>query len=127
MATTANILNHQSTSGEWPAEKQVRKPIYDLNAPNARKCTAHEAEASAPVNWNSYKKTPKYSFEETMRNRMRETSSKFIKIQCPKCKNEQLMFGKASSIVLCLICGKELAEPTGGKSKVKARVLEILD
>ena len=37
------------------------------------------------------------------------------------------MFGKASSIVLCLICGKELAEPTSGKSKVKARVLEVLD
>ncbi|MBI4439928.1 30S ribosomal protein S27e [Candidatus Woesearchaeota archaeon] len=55
-----------------------------------------------------------------------EPSSKFIKIRCPKCKNEQIMFGKASATVNCLICGKVLAEPTGGKAKVKARVLEIL-
>ena len=62
-----------------------------------------------------------------MRNRMKECSTKFVKIQCPKCKNEQIMFGKASSKVLCLICNKELAEPTSGKAKVKARVLEVLD
>jgi len=58
---------------------------------------------------------------------MKESTSKFIKIRCPKCKNEQIMFGKASTTILCLVCGKELAEPTGGKSRVKARVLEILE
>ncbi|HLF54938.1 MAG TPA: 30S ribosomal protein S27e [Candidatus Nanoarchaeia archaeon] len=62
-----------------------------------------------------------------MRNRMKETESKFVKIRCPKCKNEQIMFGKASSIVNCLVCSKVLAEPTGGKSRVKARVLEVLE
>ncbi|MBD3361909.1 30S ribosomal protein S27e [Candidatus Woesearchaeota archaeon] len=58
---------------------------------------------------------------------IKETKSKFIKIRCPKCKNEQIMFGKASNKVKCLVCGKILAEPTGGKSKVKARVLEVLE
>ena len=62
-----------------------------------------------------------------MRNRMRESSSKFIKIRCPKCKNEQIVFGRASTVVLCLVCGKEVAEPVGGKSRVKARVLEVLE
>ncbi len=62
-----------------------------------------------------------------MKQKMKETNSKFIKIRCPKCKNEQIMFGKASTVVLCLVCGKELAEPTGGKSRVKARVLEVLE
>ena len=57
----------------------------------------------------------------------REPSSKFIKIRCPKCKNEQIMFGKAASNVKCLVCGKILAEPTGGKSKIKARILEVLE
>ncbi len=56
-----------------------------------------------------------------------ETVAKFIKIRCPKCKNEQIMYGKASSLVLCLVCGRKLAEPKGGKSKVKARVLEVLE
>ena len=62
-----------------------------------------------------------------MRNRMQETGSKFVKIRCPNCKNEQIMFGKASSTVNCLVCSKVLAEPTGGKSRVKARVLEVLE
>jgi len=57
----------------------------------------------------------------------REPTSKFIRIRCPKCKNEQIMFGKASSEVICLVCGKILADPTGGKSKVKARILEVLE
>lgn len=58
---------------------------------------------------------------------LKETGSKFIKIRCPKCKNEQIMFGKASTNVPCLVCGKVLAEPTGGKSRVKARILEVLE
>ncbi|MBN4049221.1 30S ribosomal protein S27e [archaeon AH-315-M20] len=58
--------------------------------------------------------------------KIREPTSKFIKIRCPKCKNEQIMFGKASSKVTCLVCGKVLVEPTGGKSRVKARILEVL-
>ena len=57
----------------------------------------------------------------------REHTSKFIKIRFPKCKNEQIMFGKTSSRVICLVCGKILADPTGGKSKVKARILEVLE
>ena len=61
-------------------------------------------------------------------NKLRkEPTSKFIKIRCPKCKNEQVMFGKTSTKVACLVCGKPLAEATGGKAKVKARILEVLE
>ncbi len=56
----------------------------------------------------------------------RETKSKFIKVQCNKCKNEQVIFGKVSTRVDCLVCKSELAEPTGGKSKIKSKVLEVL-
>ena len=58
---------------------------------------------------------------------MIEPSSKFIKIRCPKCKNEQVIFGKAATKIKCLVCGKTIAEPTGGKIRVKARILEVLD
>ena len=61
------------------------------------------------------------------RNYFREPNSKFVKIRCPKCKNEQVLFGKASSQVKCLLCAKVLAEPTGGKARVKARILEVLE
>jgi len=58
---------------------------------------------------------------------VRVTNSKFIKVRCAKCKNEQIIFGKAATIVECLVCGKPVADPTGGKSKVKARILEVLE
>jgi small subunit ribosomal protein S27e len=57
---------------------------------------------------------------------VKEPESKFIKLRCPKCKNEQIVFGKSASTVKCLVCEKVLAEPTGGKTRVKARVLEVL-
>ena len=58
---------------------------------------------------------------------MRETTSKFIKVRCPKCKNEQIIFGKSSTSIKCLVCEKVLASPTGGKSKIKSRILEVLE
>ena len=57
---------------------------------------------------------------------IKEPTSRFIKVRCPKCKNEQIIFGKASTVVRCLVCGRVLALPTGGKSKIKSRVLEVL-
>ncbi len=60
-------------------------------------------------------------------NLLREPNSRFIKIRCSKCKNEQVVFGKTSTVVKCLVCGKLLLEPTGGKAHVKSRILEVLE
>jgi len=60
-------------------------------------------------------------------NEIKEPKSKFIKVRCPKCKNEQIIFGKASCEVKCLVCEKVLAESTGGKARIKARILEVLE
>ena len=56
-----------------------------------------------------------------------EPNSKFIRVRCPKCKNEQIVFGKVATNVKCLVCEKILAEPQGGKSAFKARILEVLE
>lgn len=58
--------------------------------------------------------------------KIKEPKSRFIKVRC-KCKNEQIVFGKASTKIKCLVCNKTLLKPTGGKSKVNAQVLEILE
>lgn len=50
----------------------------------------------------------------------------FLKVKCSKCKNEQVIFDKASSIVRCLVCNEILAIPRGGKAEIKARVLEVI-
>jgi small subunit ribosomal protein S27e len=53
----------------------------------------------------------------------RENRSKFVRVKCPDCENEQLVFEKASTVVDCVVCGKVIAEPTGGKATIKAEVL----
>ena len=55
--------------------------------------------------------------------KIKEPTSKFVKVRCPKCKNEQIMFGKNSSTVKCLVCNKILAEPTGGKAKITGQIV----
>ncbi|MEK6936832.1 MAG: 30S ribosomal protein S27e [Nanoarchaeota archaeon] len=58
---------------------------------------------------------------------MKEPKSRFIKVRCSKCKNEQIIFGKPSTKVKCLVCSSILSDPEGGKGKIKARVLEVLE
>ena len=57
---------------------------------------------------------------------IKEPKSKFLKVRCPKCNNEQIIFGNASTEISCLVCSKEIASPKGGKASIKSRVLEVL-
>ena len=58
---------------------------------------------------------------------MRETRSRFIKVRCRDCENEQVLFDSASNEVLCHICGSKLAIPAGGKAKIKGENLEVIE
>jgi small subunit ribosomal protein S27e len=51
--------------------------------------------------------------------------SKFLKVKCKKCKNEQITYSKASMAVKCLVCGETLAEPAGGAAKILAETSEL--
>ena len=52
-------------------------------------------------------------------------TSKFLKVKCPsaKCKNEQVIFESPATVVKCLVCGEVMAEPTGGKGKIKSKII----
>ncbi|TAL47817.1 30S ribosomal protein S27e [archaeon] len=52
--------------------------------------------------------------------------SKFIRVVCKKCKNEQIIFNKATSIVKCNNCNADIATPTGGVADIKARKIRAL-
>lgn len=57
---------------------------------------------------------------------MKETKSRFLKIKCNDCGNEQVIFSNASTTVKCLACEKVIAEPTGGKADIKTEIVEVL-
>lgn len=56
-----------------------------------------------------------------------EPKSRFLKVKCTDCENEQIIFGSASTSVSCLVCGRTLAEPTGGKALIKTAIVEVLE
>jgi small subunit ribosomal protein S27e len=58
---------------------------------------------------------------------MDQPRSKFIKVRCNDCENEQVLFDRASTTVLCHICGSKLAVPGGGKAVIKGKILETIE
>ena len=58
---------------------------------------------------------------------MKKPDSKFIKVRCKDCENEQVLFNKASKEVSFHICGSKLAIPVGGKAKIKGEILEVIE
>ncbi len=57
---------------------------------------------------------------------MQETRSRFLRVKCRDCGNEQITFDRVAIVVGCLVCGATIAEPTGGKADIKAEVVEVL-
>lgn len=61
------------------------------------------------------------------KNMITVPDSRFIKVKCKKCNNEQTIYNKASTVVKCLVCGEILLKPTGGKAKLEgAKVLGVI-
>ncbi|HWG92489.1 MAG TPA: 30S ribosomal protein S27e [Candidatus Thermoplasmatota archaeon] len=48
----------------------------------------------------------------------RETTSKFIKVKCKDCGNEQVVFNKPSTTVKCNVCSAVMVEPQGGLGRL---------
>ena len=54
-------------------------------------------------------------------------ASDFLRVKCPDCENEQIVFEKASSTVACAVCGTTLASPTGGIADLDGEVIEVVE
>lgn len=52
--------------------------------------------------------------------------AKFLRIQCPRCKKNHVVFGKSSTKVKCQKCNKLLVRTTGGKTKIKAKIQQLI-
>ncbi|MHA1222675.1 MAG: 30S ribosomal protein S27e [Candidatus Heimdallarchaeaceae archaeon] len=52
--------------------------------------------------------------------------TKFLKVKCPSCNNEQIIFDSVKTVVKCNVCEEQLAKPLGGKAKILGEIIEIL-
>jgi len=53
--------------------------------------------------------------------------SKFLRVKCPDCGNEQVVFSNVTNTVHCNVCSATLAEPTGGRTSIKGEVVASLE
>lgn len=57
-----------------------------------------------------------------MTEHIENTKSKFLKVECKKCGNTQVVFDHSATKVKCLVCDEILVKPKGGMADVKAEV-----
>jgi small subunit ribosomal protein S27e len=53
--------------------------------------------------------------------------SRFLKIKCLNCGNEQIVFGCATTTIKCDVCERQLVQTTGGKARVLTKISEVLN
>lgn len=58
---------------------------------------------------------------------MDQPRSRFLRVKCTDCENEQIIFSKASNAVKCVVCGRTLAEPRGGRANILSHIIEVLE
>jgi small subunit ribosomal protein S27e len=51
----------------------------------------------------------------------------FIKVKCPDCSNEQVLFWRTNTTVNCEMCGGTLAKPTGGKADLQGELMGVVE
>lgn len=56
-----------------------------------------------------------------------EPRSRFLRVKCLKCGNEQIVFSHAVNRVSCNVCGAELAQPSSGKAIIKGEIVTVLE
>jgi small subunit ribosomal protein S27e len=55
-----------------------------------------------------------------------QPNSRFLRIKCLNCGNQQIIFGCSATDVECLVCGKTILQSTGGKARILTKILEVL-
>jgi len=48
--------------------------------------------------------------------------SKFYKVNCKECSEQQIVFSHASTPITCNSCGNIIANPTGSKAKIIGKI-----
>lgn len=55
-----------------------------------------------------------------------QPKSRFLRVKCLNCGNQQIIFGCSATDVNCLVCNKVLLQSTGGKARILTKIIEVL-
>lgn len=55
-----------------------------------------------------------------------EPNSKFLKVSCKECEEENIVYSHASTLIMCKSCGNIIAKPTGSKAQIIGKISETL-
>lgn len=53
--------------------------------------------------------------------------TRFLKVKCLDCGNEQVIFGSPAMNIVCAVCGKTLAKSKGGKGEILTKIVAALE
>ena len=53
--------------------------------------------------------------------------TKFVRVRCPECSQESIIFNAAKSEVKCKHCDEVIATTTGGLANITAEIIEIIE
>jgi small subunit ribosomal protein S27e len=53
--------------------------------------------------------------------------SRFLRVKCSGCGNEQIVFSHATNLVRCNVCRAVIAEPRGGKALIRGEIVTALE
>lgn len=56
-----------------------------------------------------------------------QPKSRFLRVKCSDCGNEQVMFDSATTVVKCIVCGRTFSESRGGKAKILTDIVAVLE
>jgi len=65
--------------------------------------------------------------EEKIKRYISMPKSRFLRVRCSSCGNEQVIFGSPASLVKCVVCENTLAVPRSGKGRVSTTIIEVLE
>ena len=56
-----------------------------------------------------------------------EPNSKFNKVKCHECEEEQIVYSHSSTQVICNSCGNVLSKATGSIAQIKGKILDTTE
>jgi small subunit ribosomal protein S27e len=56
-----------------------------------------------------------------------QSESKYRRVKCGDCGNEQVLFLRTATHIKCQVCGATMAEPTGGLARLRGEVVGTVE